>query len=121
MNPLAIVQLLTTLAPLLSGLVTSFPALSGVLGNLLGGGAPPAANNQTVVMLQEGLNALQTAGIVQFEGQAGKPDSPLLTDGHFGGRTFAVIKIVQAHFGFAVQEPMASMEMNLIATVLSKL
>lgn len=120
MNPLAIVQLLTTLMPLLSGLATSFPALSGVLGGLLGG-TTPTASGQAVTLLQEGLNTLQASGIVQFDGQAGQANSPLLVDGHFGGRTFGAIKAVQAHFGFAVQEPMASMEMTLIATVLSKL
>jgi lysozyme family protein len=120
MNPLAIIQLLTTLAPLLSGIATSFPQLADILGGLFGG-AMPTASGQAVVLLQEGLNALQAAGTVRFDGQAGQSNSPLIVDGNFGGRTFAAVKAAQSAFGWTVTEPLASIEMNILAFVLSKL
>jgi hypothetical protein len=121
MNPLALIQMLTQMAPLLSGVSGIFPQLTTVLGGLIGGGGTPTASGQAVVLLQEGLNAMRASGLVQFDGQAGQTNSPLLVDGNFSGRTFAALKAAQAKFGFAVQEPLASVEMHLVAAVLSKL
>ena len=120
MNPQAILALVTALGPVIQG-------LSGILPNLIPGlGAafanPTTTTNATVMALQEALNALQAAGTVQFAGQPNSAlGTPLIVDGVWGGRTFAAIKAVQAKFGFPVAEPLASVEMNILGTLLSKL
>lgn len=113
MNALA---LLTTFLPALlqagSIIVQRWPQAAPVVGAL--GGINPQNQTNVVSLLQEALNAMQSAGTINF-GPA------LVVDGQFGGRTFAAIKVVQSHFGFDVQEPLASLEMQLLQSVLAKM
>src|SRR5262245_24267327 len=120
MNPQNLTALLTALPAAIQVLGGFFPALAQIFGGLTGTQPVQVVNNNATKLLQEGLNAIQAAGKAQFEGQAGQPNSPLIVDGRFGGRTFACLKAVQASFGWTVAEPLASIEMNLLATLLAK-
>ena len=86
------------------------PAVTTIATNV----KPPSAHSNVVSLVQEVLNALQAAGVISF-GQ------PLVADGNFGGRTFAAIKVLQAKVGFTVQEPLASLEYNMLSGLLNKL
>jgi hypothetical protein len=66
-----------------------------------------------VQLIQEVLNAMIDAGFIT--------GNKLTVDGVFGLDTFAAIKLVQAKLGFAVQEPIASAEYELLLTWLPKL
>jgi hypothetical protein len=121
MNPQALASLITLLPVLIQAAGGVFPALSSIFGGIFGTATPQLTASPTVKLLQEGLNAIQASGKAPFEGVAGQPNSPLTVDGNFGGRTFAAVKAVQAAFGWTITEPLASIEMNLMATLLSKL
>lgn len=121
MNAASIVALITALGPALQIFGGVLPALQQVFSGIFGTGIPTVANNNATRLLQQGLNAIQASGKAQFEGVRGQPNSPLLVDGGFGGRTFAAVKAVQSAFGWNVQEPLASIEMQLLATLLAKL
>ncbi len=113
MNPLAIIM---ALAPLLPQLISTVGAVSPVLAGIFQVLQPATAAgpNNIVELIQTALNEAQAVGFINF----GKP---LVVDGQFGGATFGAIKALQAKLGFAVQEPLASMEMEALAAILAKL
>lgn len=97
-----------------------WPQAGGAINALLTGVKPPAQQTNVVSLLQEALNALQTSGQISFDGGHGM-GTPLTVDGHFGGRTFAVIKTLQAKFGIAVEEPVASYEYQMLQALFAKM
>ncbi len=113
-----ILTLLTTFLPAIlqaSGIAQqAFPALQGIITAIEGGVSNPTQQVNIVSLIQEALNALNTAGTITLQ-------KPLVVDGHFGGATFAAIKLLQSHFGFTVAEPLASYEMQAIQALLAKL
>lgn len=114
MNALSLISTFLPALTQAAGIITQlWPQAAPAIG-ALATVTPPANQVNIVSLIQEALNALQAAGQVNF-------GNPLVVDGRFGGRTFAAIKLAQAKFGFAVQEPLASMEYNLLAAVLAKL
>lgn len=91
-----------------------WPAASGVITALEHGITAPSQQINTVSLLQQTLNAVQQAGEIQF-------GAPLVVDGQFGGRTFAAIKALQAKMGLSVQEPLASLEYQMLQALFKKL
>ncbi len=110
--------LLTTFLPAIlqaSGIAQqAFPALQGIISAIEGGVTVPSQQINIVSLIQEALNALNSSGVITLP-------KPLVVDGHFGGATFAAIKVLQTHFGFTVAEPLASYEMQAMQALLAKL
>jgi hypothetical protein len=113
-----ILALLTTFLPVImqaGGIATqAFPAIQGVIQAIEGGVANPSQQINIVSLIQEALNALNTAGVIALP-------KPLVVDGHFGGSTFAAIKLLQAYLGITIGEPLASYEMQALQALLAKL
>ena len=97
-----------------------WPAASGIV-SALGGVTAPSQQINVVSLIQEALNALQLEGEISFDGTGKGVGTPLVVDGHFGGRTFGAIKTLQAKLGLSVQEPLASVEYQALQTLFAKL
>ncbi len=121
MNALA---LITTFLPALiqaGGIVAQvWPQAAGVVGALAHVTAPSQQIN-VVSLVQEMLNALQASGELSFDGTGQGVGTPLTVDGHFGGRTFGAIKALQTKLGLTIQEPAASIELQLLQGLFTKL
>ena len=93
---------------------------SGIV-SALGGVTAPSQQINVVSLIQEALNALQIEGEISFDGTGKGVGTPLVVDGHFGGRTFGAIKTLQAKLGLSVQEPLASVEYQALQALFAKL
>lgn len=114
MSSAAILALLTQLLPaLIQGggiLAQVIPSLSSTISAITSGVATPSSQINIVSLVQELLNALNTAGVITLT-------QPLTVDGVFGGDTFAAIKLLQAKFGLNLGEPLASYEMEALTAL----
>ena len=109
-----ILTLLTFLLPALTQgggiLMQLYPQIAHIIEGL--SGANPASHTNIVSYIQDAINALNTAGVIQLR-------APLVVDGQFGGATFGAIKLVLAKAGLNLQEPVASIVFDALKGILN--
>src|SRR5581483_1080723 len=97
-----------------------FPALKGVEAAAAALLTAAQGHYGALAWVQEGLNAVQSLGIVAFNGQGTTPgtNSPLTVDGVYGRLTKAALMAFQAKFGLPQTGVFSDAE-NTILTALS--